>query len=135
VVVPSRARRNALILGCVLAFPVTGLLILFYFRDSGRKRAIAESAIYRAQTSSQLAAMIGLPMQPGWPVRGTVVSRNGSGNADLRIVLTGSRGEGTLFEWAQQEGGKWQICSLSFHSSAGADLTLVDAAGTHCEPE
>lgn len=129
------ARRNALILGCGLAFPMAALAILLYFRGSGQRRAIADAAIYQAQGSAQLIGMIGLPIEPGWPVRGRVLTRNGNSNADLRVPLSGPRGKGTLLEWAQQDAGKWHICSLQFHSSTGVELTLVDPAGSHCEAE
>jgi hypothetical protein len=131
----SKKRRNALILMCGIAFPLAALAILFYFRGSGQRRAIADAAIYEAQASPQMAEMIGRPIEPGWPVRGSVVMRGGDGNADLRIPLHGPRGRGMLTEWAQREGGRWHVCSLHFHEDTGADLMLADAAGTHCEAE
>lgn len=118
-----------------MAFPVAALAILFYFRGTGQRRAIADAAIYQAQASPQVADLIGRPIEPGWPVRGSVLMRGGEGNADLRIPLHGPRGRGMLTEWAQREGGRWHVCSLHFHTEAGADLVLVDAAGTHCEAE
>ena len=127
--------RNALILVPVACFPIVLLLALFFFRSTGLKRSVADPAIYVAQTSPTVAARIGLPIEPGWPVHGTMNANKVAGNADLVIQLTGSRGKGKLTEWAQKENGKWRICSLVFHSEPGRELTLVDVASTHCEPE
>jgi hypothetical protein len=131
----SASRRNLLILCTVGLFPLLAVCALFFFRDSGEKRAVAEQAVYAAQTSPAIAAEIGLPMQPGWPIRGRVISQKGDGNADLQIPLNGNRGRGMLIEWAQQSQKRWRLCSLEFRSESGKRFTLVDAAGTHCEAE
>jgi hypothetical protein len=127
--------RNALILAPVALFPFLLLGTLFVFRSTGQKRAVADSAIYLAQSSPQVAALIGLPIEPGWPVHGRLLEKGGDGNADLEIRLNGSRGSGTLREWAQRRQGKWRICSLIFMPDGGESLQLVDPAQTHCETE
>ncbi len=127
--------RNALLLAPVALFPFVLLGILFLFRSTGQKRAVADAAIYMAQGSPKVAAEIGLPIEPGWPVRGHLLETGENGNADLTIRLNGSRAWGTLSEWTQRSRGKWRICSLIFASGAQAPLQLVDPAETHCEPE
>ena len=131
----SKLLRNALILAPVALFPFLLVGVLFAFKSSSQKRAIADPAIYQAQTTPAVEAALGLPIQPGWPVRGRVISKHGFGNADLQIPLNGSRGKGMLSEWAQQEKGKWHICSLRFVAPNGTLLTLVDDAATRCERE
>lgn len=130
-----KALRNALILAPVALFPLLLLGALFVFRSTGKKRAVADSAIYLAQGSPQVAARIGLPIEPEWPIRGRLLEHGADGNADLQIRLRGSRASGTLIEWAQRSGGKWRICSLIFQSGERAQLQLADPARTHCEPE
>jgi cytochrome oxidase complex assembly protein 1 len=128
---PTRAKskqgRNALILASVFVFPLLILAALFLFlRDSGFKTAAADPAIYKSQTSPAMVALLGTPMQPGWPIRGTLTTHQGFGNAVLRIPLAGPRAQGTLFESARRQRGKWQLCSLVFQSSDGIRLILVD---------
>jgi len=130
-----KSLRNALILAPIALFPFLLLGVLFFFRDSSQKRAVADQAIYLAQSTPKVAAQIGLPIEPGWPIRGHVLEKGGSGNADLIIGLNGSRGSGTLSEWAQRSQGKWRICSLTFTSTSQTPVQLVDQAQTHCEPE
>jgi hypothetical protein len=132
---PSKALRNALLLAPVALFPFVLIGVLFLFRSTGQKRAVADAAIYMAQASPKVAAEIGLPISPGWPVHGHVLEKGDGGNADLTIRLNGSRAVGTLTEWAQRSQGKWHICSLNFTSPDRPPLQLVDPAQTHCEPE
>jgi len=132
---PSTARRNATILVLFFLFPVLILAVLFLFRQSSLKRSVADQAIYIAESSPKVAEAIGLPIQPGWPIRGRILTRAGAGNADLQIPLHGSRGQGVLSEWAQQDRGKWHICSLGFQSSNGENLRLVESKTSGCEPE
>lgn len=131
----SPPKRNFLILCTVALFPLLAICALFVFRDSGEKRAVAEQAVYAAQTSPAMAAVIGVPMEPGWPIRGTVVTRQGEGHAELRIPLNGSRGKGVLLERAQQSQKRWRLCSLEFQADGGERVTLVDAASTDCAAE
>ena len=128
----SRRLRNALILAPVALFPFLLLGVLFVFRSTGQKRAVADRAIYLAQSSPQVAALIGLPIEPGWPVRGLLQEQGASGSADLHIRLRGSRGSGTLDERAAHSRDKWLICSLTFTSDGGDSLQLVNPAESHC---
>jgi len=127
--------RNALLLAPVALFPFVLLGVLFLFRSTGQKRAVADAAIYMAQASPRVAAEIGLPIEPGWPVRGHLFEKGADGNADLLIRLNGSRASGTLIEWTQRSHGKWHICSLTFITDGQAPLQLVDPGPSHCEPE
>ena len=139
----SKNRRNALLLSPLILFPLLILAALFWFRQSSLKQAVAAPAIYEAKASPALAAQIGLPIESGWPIRGTVTAHKGHGSADLEIPLTGSHGKGVLLAWAQQRRGKWRLCSLSFHLDSGQTLTILDAARNavkdttmpRCEPE
>jgi hypothetical protein len=128
-------RRNALILALLFTFPLLLLSALYLFKRDSLSRSAADPAIFAAQSSSALAAQIGLPMQPGWRIRGRANARHGSGNADLQIPLSGPNGRGELIEWAQQEHSRWHLCSLTFRNENGRELLLVDPATTHCEPE
>ena len=138
-VAPSKGRRNALLLSPLILFPALMLAALYLFRESSRRQLVAAPAIYEAQASAALGARIGLPIVSGWPVRGEMTSRQGFGNANLRIPIKGSRGKGELLEWAQLQNGQWYMCSLVFRSANGSTLPILDAekdaAKTGCQPE
>jgi hypothetical protein len=130
----TRLRRNALILGLVFVFPLIILSALFLFRRSSLQRSAADPAIFDAQSSASMVALIGVPMQPGWPIHGTIKTSHGFGSADLQIPLTGPQGKGILLEQALQSQNKWHVCSLVFHSQDGAQLLLISEAGSQCHP-
>jgi hypothetical protein len=80
--------------------------------------------------------VVGQPLNTGRFVKGYLVSKDGNGNADLTIPIHGPLGHGTLLEWAQEDKGKWHICSLLFRSSdASTTARLVSDISTHCERE
>ncbi|WP_263356518.1 cytochrome c oxidase assembly factor 1 family protein [Acidicapsa ligni] len=131
----SKSQRNAQIIALVFTCPLLALCALLFFRHSSLNRSAAEPAIYAAQSSPVMAAQIGLPMQPGWRIRGSVVAMDGNGNAHLEIPLAGSHGQGKLIEWGQQQNKIWHVCSLTFSSDGGAETILVDRSNTNCAPE
>jgi hypothetical protein len=131
----SRLRRNALILGLVFLFPLIILSALFLFRRSSLQRSAADPAIFDAQSSASMVALLGVPMQPGWPIHGTLTTSRGSGSAKLQIPLAGPHGKGILLESARQNHNKWRVCSLIFRSQDGSELVLMLDAKSHCERE
>ncbi len=128
----AKARRNLLLLAPVALFPLIGIGILFFFKDSSLKRAAADQGIYTAQTSPAVAAAIGLPIEPGWPIHGKAQANRSSGTADLEIQLRGSRSQGTLYERADKSNGQWRLCSLLFQPAHAETITLIDSSSTHC---
>jgi hypothetical protein len=68
--------------------------------------------------------------------KGRLFTNRGNGSADLTIQIRGPLGSGELNEWAQEDAGKWKICSLQFRSSDGStSVKLVDESLAHCGPE
>ena len=131
----AKLRRNALILALLFLFPILVMTALTFFRKIGMKRVIADPAIYAAQTSPALEAQIGIPIEPGWPVRGSVVTKGGNGNAYLEIPISGPQGRGVLTQWSLQKYGTWRLCALHFHPKEGATLEIVSPANTGCHAD
>ncbi len=127
-----KARRNLLLLAPVALFPLVGIGVLYLFKDSSLKRAAADQAIYAAQTSPAVEGMLGLPIEPGWPIRGTAQANRTTGSAILQIPLRGSLSAGTLLEEARKIDGKWRLCSLLFLPKNGPQIRLAVAPGTPC---
>jgi hypothetical protein len=111
------------------------LSTLYSFRRSSLERSAADPAIFDAQSSAKMVALIGVPMQPGWPIHGTMSISKGTGTANLQIPLAGPRGNGVLLEQAQQHQNKWRVCSLTFRSQDGIELALISPATSHCAPQ
>jgi len=95
--------------------------------------ALAKSA---ARNSPEMRSLLGEPLHFSRIVRGNLSSDHGDGNADLIIRVGGPLGRGALNEWAQEDNGKWHICSMVFQPSGGSSSILIlDGSSNHCESE
>ena len=112
------------------------LACLWFLSLPIRAQAPIKLAASKARSSAEVTELIGQPLNTGRFVKGYLVSKDGNGNADLTIPIHGPLGYGTLLEWAQEDKGKWHICSLLFRSSDASSATqLVSDTSTHCERE
>lgn len=69
-------------------------------------------------------------------VTGTYVAARDNGTADVTIRIFGPRGQGKLYEWAQETNRSWQICSLVFRPDNGSqEILIVPDESSHCEHE
>ena len=101
-------------------------------------RAVApvRLAVNAAQASSEFRNAVGQPVKTGVFVRGNILSSNRFGNADLTIPISGPQGEGTLDEWAQQQAGKWHLCSVVYRSKDGqTQIVILPEESAPCERE
>jgi hypothetical protein len=128
-----RAVQVFLVLGVFLLIVIVGF---WNFRFERRIRAPIALAARTAHGSSEVRHVLGSPTRVGRFAKGNLNSGDGNGNADLAIPVYGPLGRGTLLEWAQEDAGKWSICSLVFRSSDGlTSIPLVEDSSTHCERE
>jgi hypothetical protein len=119
--------------GVFILVAIAGIWIL---RFENQARAPIALAARTARGSAEVRQLLGEPIHISFAAKGNLVSKRGYGNADLIIQVDGRLGQGTLLEWAQEDTGKWQICSLLFRSASGSTIIpLVDDSITHCERE
>lgn len=126
----SKSARNFFILLTGALFALAAVTVLGLFRQTMLRRAAAEPAIYVGQTSPEVIARIGQPIEAG-TVHGHVREGRNAGFAHVEIPLTGGHGQGTLIEWAQRDHSPWKLCSLIFRDQNG-ELQLVDPMKTQC---
>lgn len=87
-----------------------------------------------AQSSPALANELGEPLHFS---RFPAAKLHAGGNANMTISVSGPKGSGTLIEWAQENQGRWRICSLVFHpdDARARNVDLVDRDVASCAPE
>lgn len=125
----ARASRKVAVIVAVAAFAAAAFLFLRYQQTAQKPIDLAEGA---ARASGEVRDALGEPLRfgriPQVKVRGP--------NAHAVIRVHGSRGEGLLIEWAQQNAGRWNLCSLLFRDeSTTTDVILVSRAGSGCARE
>jgi Cytochrome oxidase complex assembly protein 1 len=129
----SRNLKTAFLAVVLLAATAYALWI---FVLQFRAQEPARMAAHEALSSDEMMKRIGQPIKVGPFIRGSLVSNNGSGIADLIIPVRGPRGKGMLREWAQESSGKWRICSLTFRSNANStEVVIIPDAKSNCERE
>ena len=130
------AQRRVVILsvfGLVLLILAAVAWSINFYRETLQPVKLAVSI---ARGSSEVERAIGAPLRQSRFTTGNLVAKAGNGTADLTIRISGPLGNGALLEWAQEDRGQWQVCSLLFRSiHTTGDLTLVSDASTHCERE
>jgi Cytochrome oxidase complex assembly protein 1 len=118
----------------VLIVAVAGLALggFLFVRFNQTVQAPMKLATDFAQGSSVVRSALGEPLQFG---RLPIAKVRGS-NAHLGIRVTGSRGQGSLIEWAQQTAGQWKLCSLTLHTNSDdADTILLSGTTSSCARE
>jgi hypothetical protein len=122
-------------LAAVLAL-VLSIATIWIVSFQSRTREPVKLAADVARASAAVRHLIGEPMKVGRWTKGNLVADNGDGNADLTIPVYGPLGRGILLEWAQEDTGKWHLCSLLLRSNdVSTSITLVSDASTHCDRE
>ncbi|HKO12431.1 MAG TPA: cytochrome c oxidase assembly factor Coa1 family protein [Acidobacteriaceae bacterium] len=121
--------RNVGVMVAVAGLAVGGFLFVRYQQTVQQPMALATDA---ARRSSEVREAIGEPLRFGRLPEAKVRGKN----AHLGVRVRGPRGSGVLFEWAQMDAGKWQLCSLLFRDeSTTTDVILVSRLATHCARE
>ena len=69
-------------------------------------------ALARATADSSVVEALGIPIEEGLFVFGSISFKGSSGNADLRIPISGPNGKATIFVTAAKSAGKWELSTL-----------------------
>jgi hypothetical protein len=89
---------------------------------------VVDEALERAAADPRVGEALGLPLERGWFVRGSLEYRNGGGEADLTVPLEGPRSEATLFLEAVRREGEWVFERLAVELEAtGERIDLLEA--------
>lgn len=102
-------------LGCLLLLLLLGMfvaLLMTVITTSFRSSDVYKQAMARAAANEQVRAQIGDPIKADWLISGQLKVSSDTGNADLSIPISGSRGRGTIRAVATKSGGVWSFSCL-----------------------
>jgi len=112
----SRTRRLVAV-GCLGGFLLMLLfaagMVMFVF-SLMRSSEPYQEAMKRAQASPGVVAALGVPVEAGRFVTGSVNVSGPSGDANLSIPVSGPKGGGTLYVIAEKRAGRWEFKLLEF---------------------
>lgn len=128
---PDWFQRNwkwALPLGCgtmvVLFLSVTVGLAFVVFASLRSSDAYA-GAMERVRAHPEAIEALGAPIEAGWLVTGNISVSGPSGNAQLAIPVTGSKGTGAVYVNATKEAGVWVYERLELQVEGGERIDLL----------
>ena len=73
---------------------------------------VYEDALSRAQESPVVVEALGSPVEAGFFLSGNFHVSGSSGNANLRIPISGPDGKGTICAMATKSAGEWKFTTL-----------------------
>jgi len=97
--------------GIVLLLGFVALIMSFVFGMMKSSGAYKQS-LSRARSNPAVVQAIGSPIKEGFFVSGSINVSGPSGNADLAIPITGSKGKGTVYVEARKSAGEWTFSKL-----------------------
>lgn len=114
----------------VLGVAAVGLVFLALMA-SFRSSDVYQEALSRARASSLVAESVGKPVEPGFFVMGNInveykAGGHSTGEADLRIPISGPKGSGTIVSEATKVGGEWQFSRLVVEVAGRGAIDLLE---------
>jgi hypothetical protein len=108
---------------CLAACVVVLLTIVF---GSMRSSTPYKEAVQRASRDPRVITAIGSPIQAGWLVSGNIDTQaGGTGNADLTLTISGSKGKASLHVLATKSGGRWVYSEMKATPEKGEPIDLL----------
>ena len=116
------------------AVPVTALVLMAAFvwgilslvMGMFRSSYPYQEALARARENPAVVGQIGEPIQPSAFVSGNINLSGSSGDADLKIPVSGPKGKGDIYVVALKRAGEWSFKQLVFVSDGGTRVNLLE---------
>ena len=99
----------AVMIGGIVTLVLWGLSL---FRSSD----VYVGAMDRLRANPAAVEILGEPIEDGWLPQGSINISGPSGNADLAIEVSGSKGKGTLYIVAILKAGEWNYETVTLES-------------------
>ena len=131
----SRNWKRAVPLGCLtVLLLLAGLVaaIMGFIRSAGP----LEEAMALARSNCAVEAALGLPVDAGWLVSGSVNVSGPIGDAAMSYPVEGSRASGRLHAVAYKETGRWEFRALQLEVEPNAErIDVLAPRDERCEPQ
>ncbi len=87
--------------------------VFFIITSDFKSSPVYLEAMKAAQSDPRVLEQMGMPIQAGWFVTGSIEQQGLSGDASLVIPISGPRKGGTLYASARKGNGVWQFYTLA----------------------
>ena len=86
---------------------------------------VYKTALARSQADLRVRAALGDDVHPGILLSGNTNVSGGSGQANLSIPISGSKGKGTIYVVATKSAGEWIYSQLVVKTEGGETIDLA----------
>jgi hypothetical protein len=101
--------------GClsVVVMAVAAVAAIIYFTFGAIKSSdVYQEALAKARSNQAVVRELGEPIEPGWQISGSFNVSGDSGNADVKIPVSGPKKSGAVYATAMKRQGKWDFSAL-----------------------
>ena len=91
----------------VMFFFILPLALLGSVFAAMKNSDVAKESLLRARANPLLVQKLGTPIEEGWLVSGSINVSTTSGDADLAVPISGSKGKGKIYVTAHKSAGAW----------------------------
>ena len=95
----------------VVAAAVVTVAIYFVF-GAIKSSDVYQQALTKVRSNPAVVRELGEPIEAGWRISGSINVNNDSGNADVRIPVSGPKKSGAVHATAIKKQGKWDFSAL-----------------------
>ncbi|HEU0175357.1 MAG TPA: cytochrome c oxidase assembly factor Coa1 family protein [Blastocatellia bacterium] len=85
---------------------------LYFVIGTIKSSDVYQEALAKARSNTVVVRELGEPIEAGWRISGTINVSNDSGNADVRIPVSGPKKSGAVYAKAIKMQGKWDFSAL-----------------------
>ncbi|HEU0186103.1 MAG TPA: cytochrome c oxidase assembly factor Coa1 family protein [Blastocatellia bacterium] len=101
--------------GClsVILIAAGGVGAVAYFAVKSIKSSyVYDEALKKLRSNSTAVSELGEPIEAGWQINGAINVNGDSGNAEVKIPVSGSKKSGSIYATAIKKQGKWDFSHL-----------------------
>ena len=121
-------------LGCLTLLLLIGVFVVVLMTiitTSFHNSDVYKQAMAEAARNTQVRERIGETIQANWLISGQLNMSGSTGNANLSIPISGSRGRGKILAVANKSGGVWRFSKLQVMVAGQAEgIDLLPNAGS-----
>ena len=124
--------------GCLTIFLVVVAFvacIAFIAFTAIKSTDVYKTAVARAKADPDVRHALGSKLHTGMFPTGKTSADGSSGQAELSIPISGSKGKGTIYVVASKSAGEWQFSKLIVKTKDGDTIDLLQSADSDTDEE
>jgi cytochrome oxidase complex assembly protein 1 len=101
--------------GCLSIVAAAGAVVaagVYFVFGAIKSSDVYQQALTRVRSNPAVVRELGEPIEPGWLISGSINVSNDSGNADVRIPVSGPKKSGAVYATAIKKQDKWDFSAL-----------------------